>query len=306
MTEMNKYSNPLVSNPLVSILLPVFNAERYLHASLTSTLTQNYTNIEVICVDDGSTDSSLKILKTFAKSDKRVKVYANKKNSGIGYTANKALSHAKGEFIARMDADDIMLPGRIAKQVEFLQTNPDTVLVGGQCKVINENGEQIGEKRNPVAHNDIYKLMFTAMAVQNPTIMINRKLVPQKALKLDTKLHPVDDLDMLFKLFKFGKFANLADFVLQYRVYRGSSTMKNPKKSFLLTLKIRARAISEYGYRPTFQSMLTCLTQAVVVLTLPTSLLYTIYAHTRGIKKISLSLPTFRPLVYTVRNEVSS
>ena len=284
--------------PLVSILLPVYNAECYLRTSLDSTLAQTYENIEVICVDDGSSDSSLKILRKIARTDKRVKVFRNTKNQGIGYTANKALRQAKGEFIARMDADDVMLPDRIEKQVSFLQSNKEVVLVGGQCVVINEDGEEIGEKKNPQLHKDIYKLMFTTMSVQNPTVMINRKLVPESALKLDTKLHPVDDLDMLFKLFNYGKFANLPDNVLKYRVYKGSSTMKNPKRSFLLTLKIRARAITEYGYRPTLNSLFICLAQAAVVLTLPKSLLYTIYAHTRGIKKLTLALPGLKPVKF--------
>jgi len=289
---MKSFNN---DKPLVSILLPVFNAERYLRASLTSTLSQSYSNIEVICVDDGSKDNSLKILRDFARADKRVKVFKNTKNMGIGFTANKALSHARGKFIARMDADDVMLQGRIEKQIAFLQSNKEVVLVGGQCKVSDEDGNQIGEKRNPTTHSDIYNLMFTAMSVQNPTVMINRALVPESAMRLDTKLHPVDDLDMLFKLFKYGKFVNLPDFVLQYRVYRGSSTMKNPKKSFLLTLKIRLRAISKYGYKPTIKSAFVCMAQAIVVLTLPTTLLYAIYAHTRGIKKLSITFPSLRP-----------
>lgn len=294
---MNKTQSTI--NPLVSILLPVYNAERYLHAALESVLSQDYQNFEVICVDDGSTDSSLSILKRFAKLDKRVKVYSNKQNRGIGYTANKALQHAKGTFVARMDADDVMLPGRLTKQVAYLQANTDVILVGGQCLVINEDGETIGEKLNPTTHEGIYKLMFTAMSVQNPTIMINTALVSKKDLELDTQLHPVDDLDMMFKLFKFGKFANLPDYLLQYRVYRGSSTMKNPKRSFLLTFKIRARAIGRYNYKPSIKGLAVNLIQAVVVALLPNSMVYALYAHVRGIKHITISFPILRPLVYT-------
>lgn len=287
--------------PLVSILLPVYNAERYLRASLESTLSQTYEKVEVICVDDGSTDDSYKILREFARIDKRVKVFRNSKNRGIGYTANKALRHARGQFIARMDADDIMFPERIEKQVAYLQANPDTVLVGGQCVVINEEGESVGEKRNPTTHEEIYKLMFTAMSVQNPTVMINKSLADKKSLQLDASLHPIDDLDMLFKLFRCGEFANLPDFVLQYRVYRGSSTMQNPKKSFLLTLKVRARALRRYGYKPTLKSCIVCAVQTGVVLALPNSLVYSLYAHIRGIKKISIALPSFRPFIITKR-----
>lgn len=285
--------------PLVSVLLPVYNAEQYLRASLESILSQTYKNIEVICVDDGSADASFKILRIFAKQDKRVKVYRNRKNQGIGYTANKATSHAKGDFIARMDADDIMLFDRIEKQVHFLQNNPEMALVGGQCLVINEEGKITGEKKNPTAHKDIYKMLFSSMSVQNPTIMINKKLTTKEALTLDPTLHPIDDLDMLFKLLACGRFANLPDFVLQYRVYRGSSTMKDPKKSFLLTLKVRARAIQKYHYKPSLKALLVCLAQAGIVLILPNAAVYALYAHMRGIKRLSFSLPIPNPLIYT-------
>ncbi|OGY09674.1 MAG: hypothetical protein A2782_03060 [Candidatus Blackburnbacteria bacterium RIFCSPHIGHO2_01_FULL_43_15b] len=294
---MNKHT--VSSQPLVSILLPVYSAEGYLRACLDSILGQTYNNFEVICVNDGSIDKSLKILREYALSDRRIKVFVNDKNRGIGYTANKALSAARGEYIARMDADDIMLSERIEKQVRYLQTHPKIVLVGGQCLVINEEGKITGEKLNPKTHQDIYKMMFTSMSVQNPTIMIRRKLASQDSLKLDSQLHPVDDLDMLFKLFRNGQFANLPDFVLQYRVYRASSSMKNPKRSFLLTLKVRIRAVAKYGYKPTFKGVFVCLAQALAVLALPNSAVYALYAHMRGIKRFSLSLPIWAPIQYT-------
>ncbi|MBI4028916.1 MAG: glycosyltransferase family 2 protein [Candidatus Blackburnbacteria bacterium] len=294
---MNKHT---VSNqPLVSILLPVYNAESYLRTCLDSTLGQSYKNIEVIAVNDGSTDKSLQILHEYARYDKRVHVFNNPRNKGIGYTANKAMAHSTGQYVARMDADDVMLSDRIEKQVRYLISHPSTVLVGGQCLVISEEGKITGEKRNPQNHSQIYKMMFTSMSVQNPTIMINKKLARPNSLKLDINLHPVDDLEMLFKLLKDGRFANLPEYVLQYRVYRASSSMKNPKRSFFLTLRVRTRAILKYGYRPTVKALLVCLAQAAVVLTLPNSMVYALYAHMRGIKRFSLSLPIWAPIQYT-------
>ncbi|MBI2590504.1 MAG: glycosyltransferase family 2 protein [Candidatus Blackburnbacteria bacterium] len=294
---MNKHT---VSNqPLVSILLPVYNAEGYLRACLDSILAQTYKNFEVIAVNDGSTDNSLKKLRNYAKTDSRIKVFTNKTNRGIGYTANIAMFHSRGQFVARMDADDIMLPNRLKLQINYLQSHPQTVLVGGQCIVIDEEGRITGEKRNPEKHSEIYKMMLTSMSVQNPTIMINRKLARKDSLKLDANLHPVDDLDMLFKLTRDGKFVNLPEYVLQYRVYRASSSMKNPKRSFLLTLKVRVRAVAKYGYKPTFKGVFVCLAQALVVLALPNSAVYALYAHMRGIKRFSLSLPIWAPIQYT-------
>lgn len=283
-------------NPQLSVILPVYNAGNYLSACLDSIVSQTYSNFEVIAIDDGSTDNSVELLREFAHTYPNIKIARNKENRGIGYTVNKALSKAKGQFIARMDADDAMLPERLEKQIKYLQQNPETVLVGGQCLVIDEDGNTTGTKQNPQAHSDIYKKMFTTMSVQNPTVMINTALVPKKALVHDNSLHPVDDLDLLFRLFNYGKFSNLPDAVLKYRVYRNSSTMKDPKRSFLLTLKVRWQAIVKYGYRPNLLSILTCFAQTLTVLLLPNTAVYTLYAHLRGVKRVTFSRP-LRPLL---------
>lgn len=287
--------------PLVSVILPVYNAGKFLSAALTSILFQTYQSFEVIAVDDGSTDNSYKLLHEFARNDPRIKVLRNKRNRGIGYTANRAIKVAKGEFIARMDADDIMLPDRLKRQVEYLLANPDTVLVGGQCLVIDESGQVTGQKTNPTSNKEIYKSMFNTMSVQNPTLMINTKLVSKKQLVLDNKFHPVDDLDLMFRLFSYGKLANLEDTVLKYRVYRGSATMKDPKRSFWLTLRVRLNAIAKYRYRPTLKAALVCTAQTIIVLLLPGSLVYALYGHLRGVRRVSISLPTIRPLAWATK-----
>ncbi|WP_244834814.1 glycosyltransferase family 2 protein [Clostridium sp. BJN0001] len=106
----------------VSVIMPVFNAEKYLEESIKSVLNQTYKNFEFIIINDGSTDSSLSIINKFKSMDNRIRVI-DQKNNGIVYSLNKGISTAKGKYIARMDADDISLPNRIKNQVKYMETN---------------------------------------------------------------------------------------------------------------------------------------------------------------------------------------
>ena len=270
-------------NPLVSVVIPVYNAGKYLRAALNSILQQTYKNLEIICVDDGSTDNSLKILKEFQKYDPRIQVYKNNKNRGIGYTANLLNKLAKGNYLARMDADDISLLDRIEKQVKFLENNPDTVAVGGQCVTIDENNFISGFKVFPLKHKDIYKMIFTAVPIQQPTMMINRKLLPKNYQWYNNHLSPIDDLDFYFRLFSFGKLANLPDFILKYREYLQSSSLKDPKRSFNLTFKVRKNAVKEYGYVTTLKARILNGLQYLAVTLLPTYSVFPIFRFFRRV-----------------------
>src|ERR1051325_1151561 len=112
--------------PTVSVLLPVYNAERYLESALQSVLGQTFSDFEVIAVDDGSKDNSKKILERFAANDPRIRVIS-RPNTGIVGALNDGLAVARGEFIARMDADDVALPGRFQAQLDYLRGHPDCI-----------------------------------------------------------------------------------------------------------------------------------------------------------------------------------
>src|SRR3989339_754358 len=118
-----------IKQPLISVLMPVFNAAKYVEEAVNSVLAQTYFNFELIIIDDGSTDKSWAILQKLAMKDKRIRIYQNRINSGIGYTRKELAKLAKGKFAAIMDSDDIMFPDRLAIQVKFLQENPKVVVV---------------------------------------------------------------------------------------------------------------------------------------------------------------------------------
>ena len=111
------------SMPLLTVLMPVYNADKFLDESINSILSQTYSEFELLILDDASTDNSLKIIKAYAKKDKRIKVLVNQKNRGEAKCRNRLLKNSKTEFIAWMDADDISLEDRLQTQIDFLKQN---------------------------------------------------------------------------------------------------------------------------------------------------------------------------------------
>src|SRR5690606_28917246 len=108
--------------PLVTVFMPVYNSEQYIREALESILNQTYQNLDILLVDDGSTDRSVEIIKSY--QDTRIRLIQNEKNMGIPYTRNVGLKEAKGKYIAIMDSDDIAVSNRIERQIQYLETNP--------------------------------------------------------------------------------------------------------------------------------------------------------------------------------------
>lgn len=268
--------------PQVSLIMPVYNAGEFLVESLESVLAQTFNNWELICVNDGSTDNTLQILEKYSSKDKRIRVYRLKDNAGVSRAANFALSKAKGEFLARMDADDVMLPKRLEKQVNFLLKHPETVIVGGQCLIINEYGKVTGDKIFPTNHEDIYRMLFQSMPIQQPTFMVNLARLPKRFHWYKAGQNTAEEVDLLFRLTKYGKYANLPEFVLKYRIHTNNLSLKNPKKTFSITYKTRKRAVSNYGYKPSLKAQTINLVQYLVIRLLPESIIYPLFSVWRG------------------------
>ena len=128
---MEKYNkNTTMSDKLVSVIIPVYNVEKFAEQAIVSIIKQTYKHLEIIVIDDGSSDNTYKIVADLATQDSRIRLYKNERNLKIVKTLNRALSLAQGEYIARMDGDDISALDRIEKQVAFLESNPDYDLVG--------------------------------------------------------------------------------------------------------------------------------------------------------------------------------
>lgn len=255
-------------------------------AALESIRNQTYINWELFCFDDLSTDSSWKILKTYTKKDKRIKVFRNGSHKGVSGAANAVLGKAKGAYIARMDADDISLPRRFEKQVAYLEKHSNVIAVGSQCDVINSDGEIIGHKNFPTKSGEVYQMMFVSIPVQQPCLMINRRKLPNDFVWYRQSQHTAEEVDLLFRLLQIAEVANLPQTLLQYRIHGKNTSLKNPKKTFIVTLLTRIKSVFDYGYRPSIKGVFMTLIQTMLVLILPSRLIYPVYNMYRGIHQV--------------------
>lgn len=273
----------------MSIILPVKNGQDFLVEALDSMLVQSYTNWEMIVINDGSSDTTGKILRQYKKTCPKLKIITNKESIGISKALNLGITKSKGQFLARMDADDISYPSRIAKQVRYLLDNHRVVAVGTQCDVINERGDVTGMKLFPTSHKEIYNTVFSYNPLQHPTLMMNRALVPSDFLYYDD-LDGAEDLNLLFKLFPHGKVHNMQETLLAYRIHSHNASFHGIKHIYHQALRARIRGMVRTGYKPSIASIFITLAQTLVIFCLPDKAIRTIYLYIRG---ISSALPGF-------------
>lgn len=213
--------------PVVSVLMPVYNADRYVAQAIESILDQTLQAFEFIIADDGSTDASLAVVKKYAARDPRMRVMS-RANRGIASTRNEMLFQAKGEFIAAMDADDVAFPDRLARQVEFLQQNPDVVCVGSSYQLIDEADRLLLTCFEvPESDGEIQQQLLAGLGgIHQPTVMFRRS--PAVSLGgYDETLPVCEDLDLWMRLGEVGKLANLKQPVVQYRLHASSISARN-------------------------------------------------------------------------------
>jgi hypothetical protein len=239
--------NPPVT---VSVVLPVWNGERFLAEAIESILSQTFDSFELIVVDDGSTDSTAEIAFQFARRDPRVQVIRLEHN-GIAHALNAGIARARGLYIARMDGDDVAHPARLQKQVAFLDANADCVAVGSAIEVIDEGGEHLGMRMFPEHHDDIiHTLMNTwSTAIAHPTLMTRMDALREVGGYRPACV-PSEDLDLWFHLSGVGKLANLGESLLRYRRHRDTVGIRDHVRQLTMGAAIVNEIRSRRGLRP--------------------------------------------------------
>lgn len=203
--------------PEVSVIIPVYNALPYLERALDSILNQTLSNIEVICVDDGSTDESLQVLKKYQASDERV-IIASQANAGASTARNLAIDMARAEFVATLDADDFCPPHRLEKQLEFLKRNPKCVVVGSFAEHVDEHERSITVVTTPTTHEelDARAFEFGECAMCGPALMFRRDAA-LKVGKYRDEYNFIEDIDILFRFAEVGEIACIPSVLYYYR-----------------------------------------------------------------------------------------
>jgi glycosyltransferase involved in cell wall biosynthesis len=240
--------------PLVSIILPVYNASTHLPACLESLIKQKHQKIEVIAIDDFSKDTSVKILKSFQHKDRRIKVFTNVKRYGLAVTLNRALRQTKGDFVTFMNPHDVNSVWRIKKQLDFLKTNPKVVAVGTQAVNIDEKGKPMQRTELPADHENIYSSFLQGISVQFETLMINKRLIPRDLLYFAHNKYPFVYIETFVKLFQYGKFANLIQHLYYHRGKQIGSTKLSKRDKAFKYVQIAIKSITIYDYRPSFKA----------------------------------------------------
>lgn len=268
--------------------MPVHNAGVFLVPAIESILKQTYTRFELVIVDDGSTDTSWNTIRSYKqKYPKQIRTYKTGKmlNSAGNGATDFGLSHAKGEFIARMDADDVAKPARLDKQVLYLMNHADVILVGSHADIIDGKGKTTGVKHVPLTHEEIYEAYGVIHPIIHPSIMVRRSMLPNRNKLYQHKWGVSDDYYSFFKLLQYGKFANIDENLLKYRVHGRNLSLTGIKNKFFNTFNIRIEAIKNMGYQMSTRSFIVMFLQFAVVSLIPNVILENLYPIMRGMNK---------------------
>jgi len=206
--------------PRLSVILPVYNGEPWLREAIDSVLSQSFSDFELLAFNDGSTDGSAVILDSY--SDPRLKVI-HQANAGLAVTLNRGVQMARGELIARQDADDISLPGRFERQCAWMDQHPAHVLIGGRSRILEGERETTRGHAHPESNAQLQLLgLFDSYFVHSAVMFRRQSALDAGNYPIDPQRNPPEDFDLWSRLALRGKLANLPEEVLLYREVPGS------------------------------------------------------------------------------------
>lgn len=245
---------PSATTPLVSILMPVYNGERYLRAAIDSMLAQTLTDFELIAINDASSDSSAAILASYA--DARLRVLTQDINTGIVGALNNGLTAARGRYIARMDADDISYPQRLAKQTAVMEAHPEIGLLGSWIRGFGDVRRSYVH-RYPQQHDEIRALMLFENPFAHSTVMFRRTLLTEHGLRYSERFKYVEDWALWWQLSSVSRVANLPEVLVDYRINKAGSSYTGTSVQTTSRLRFVEERLAEarFPYHPALAEM---------------------------------------------------
>lgn len=230
--------------PKVSVVMPAYNSEKYIGEAIESILNQAYTDFEFIIINDGSTDRTKEIIDSY--NDSRIVYLENEKNAGIVVTLNKGLDFATGEYIARMDADDIAVENRLEKQVTYMEKNKNVGLLGTGIRVF---GDEI-EASDRVFTTDTKQLkaeLLFSSCIAHPTVMIRRSVLEQNKLRYNSEFAGAEDYCLWWEISKVCGISTLPDILLNYRIHASQITQKKDEFYYNMMKKLMNKRLEDIG-----------------------------------------------------------
>ncbi len=209
--------------PLVSVLLPTYNSSKFISETIEHILAQTYKYFEFIIVDDASTDKTLEIIHQYASRDPRIKIFQSEKNEGISATHNKCIQYAAGKYLAYLNHDDLALPDRLAKQVDFLENNSEIGVCGSSVEFFGTSNHIWQTIRPP---REITCNLLFSVTVNNPSAMVRKSLLEKYQLSYDPNLFIANDYKMWIEMSQITQLTNLLEILTKIRLH-ADNTSKN-------------------------------------------------------------------------------
>jgi len=266
-------------NPLVSVVMPAYNAEKYLSEAVESILNQTFKDFEFIIIDDGSSDGTWEIIQEYAKKDGRIIPVKNEKNLNVSQTRNKGIDISCGKYIVWADSDDISLPNRIEKQLDFMESNKEVGLCGSFMEFFGDS-----EKDSVRKYSDkdviLRKLIFRQNPVAQPACIMRADILKKSSGYPNLSLS--EDLYVFFKMGEISRFSNIQEVLVRYRVHPESLTSTKLKNMELNTIKIRKSFSNSEHYSFSVVDAIYNFIQLVSIYVLPSKLKIKLFSLIRN------------------------
>ncbi len=236
--------------PKVTVLLPIYNGEKYLKEAIESVLGQTFKDFEFLIINDGSTDNSVKIINSY--QDPRIKLIYNEKNLGLIASLNKGFELIQTEYIARMDCDDISSPDRLLKQINYLDQHPKIGVLGSWVKIIGDY-DFVGKYY--IQHEEIKASLLFNSSLAHPSVVIRKKILDRCNFRYNEKFKHAEDYEMWTRMIEITNFANLPEPLLFYRKHSESISKTQNEAQKINSQEIRLGQLKKIGLEATDEEL---------------------------------------------------
>jgi len=232
-------------NPKISVLMPVYNSEKYLKEAIESILNQTFSDFEFLIINDGSTDQSVNIIESYG--DSRIRLIHNEQNQGLISTLNKGIDLSQGKYIERMDSDDISLPARLEKQFKLMEENEDIGICG---TLFQSFGNHNYIPNHPEDSELIKAHLVFGCYIGHPTVMIRKSIFKKYNLRYDNNFKHAEDYELWTRVIKYSKFTNIQEILLHYRSHDSQICHKFAQIQAQNLRKIHFNYLKNLGFEP--------------------------------------------------------
>jgi glycosyltransferase involved in cell wall biosynthesis len=238
--------------PRLTVFTPIYNDLRYFDETIASVLSQSFRDFEYLIVNDGTIAQAETIQHRY--NDPRIRIITTTARLGLSGSREAGLREARGELIAFIDSDDFCEPGRFEKQVAFLDTHPDHVLVGSALRYIDERSQTIGKRVYPENDEDIKPRMVALNCIAQPSVMARRAALIE-AGGYTQDFPTAEDYDLWLRAARLGKFHNLPEQLVAYRIHPGSGKNLRLRPALRETTLLKIRALRRYGFPASLRAL---------------------------------------------------